>query len=94
MPALIGIITGFIAQTYWDRVQLFIHGGKFGIADPQFGKDLGFYAFDLPFYRLVLGICLWRRSWRSSPTWSATTSSAASGWPAAPGRSAARRASS
>jgi uncharacterized membrane protein (UPF0182 family) len=55
VPALIGIITGFIAQTYWDRVQLFIHGGKFGIADPQFGKDLGFYAFDLPFYRLVLG---------------------------------------
>jgi uncharacterized membrane protein (UPF0182 family) len=55
VPALIGIITGFIAQTYWDRVQLFIHGGSFGIADPQFGKDLGFYAFDLPFYRLVLG---------------------------------------
>src|SRR3984957_12467734 len=55
VPALIGIITGFTAQTYWDRVQLFIHGGNFGIADPQFGKDLGFYAFDLPFYRLVLG---------------------------------------
>jgi len=55
VPALIGIITGFVAQTYWDRVQLFIHGGSFGIADPQFGKDLGFYAFDLPFYRLVLG---------------------------------------
>src|SRR5258708_19183021 len=55
VPALIGVITGFIAQTYWDRIQLFIHGGNFGIADPQFGKDLGFYAFDLPFYRLVLG---------------------------------------
>ncbi|HXL59874.1 MAG TPA: UPF0182 family protein, partial [Mycobacterium sp.] len=54
VPALIGVITGFIAQTYWDRVQLFIHGGSFGIADPQFGKDLGFYAFELPFYRLVL----------------------------------------
>ena len=36
------------------RVQLFLHGGSFGVADPQFGKDLGFYAFDLPFYRLVL----------------------------------------
>ncbi len=35
-------------------VQLFIHGGSFGVTDPQFGKDLGFYAFDLPFYRLVL----------------------------------------
>src|ERR1700736_2041484 len=55
VPALIGVITGFIAQTYWDRIQLFIHGGNFGIADPQFGKDLGFFGFDLPFYRLVLG---------------------------------------
>ena len=36
------------------RVQLFLHGGSFGITDPQFNKDLGFYAFDLPFYRLVL----------------------------------------
>ena len=59
VPALIGVITGFVVQTHWDRVQLFIHGGSFGIADPQFGKDLGFYAFDLPFYRLVLGYLFW-----------------------------------
>ena len=55
VPVVIGVITGFVAQMYWDRVQLFIHGGSFGIADPQFGKDLGFYAFDLPFYQVVLG---------------------------------------
>ncbi len=54
LPALIGLFSGLVAQSYWERVQLFIHGGTFGIADPQFGKDLGFYAFDLPFYRLVL----------------------------------------
>ena len=55
VPVVIGVLTGFLIQTYWDRVQLFIHGGNFGVADPQFGKDLGFYAFDLPFYRLLLG---------------------------------------
>ena len=33
---------------------LFLHGGDFGVRDPQFGKDLGFYAFELPFYRLLL----------------------------------------
>src|SRR6185312_13077026 len=53
-PALIGLLAGIIAQSYWVRVQLFLHGGDFGIRDPQFGKDLGFYAFELPFYRLVL----------------------------------------
>jgi len=54
IPVPIGIIAGLVGQSYWARIQLFLHGGKFGIADPQFGKDLGFYAFDLPLYRLVL----------------------------------------
>jgi len=54
IPVVIGLLAGIIAQSYWARIQLFLHGGSFGIADPQFGKDLGFYAFDLPFYRLVL----------------------------------------
>jgi uncharacterized membrane protein (UPF0182 family) len=54
VPAVIGVLSGAVAQSYWTRVQLFLHGGDFGVTDPQFGKDLGFYAFDLPFYRLVL----------------------------------------
>jgi uncharacterized membrane protein (UPF0182 family) len=54
IPAIIGVLAGIVAQSYWVRIQLFLHGGRFGISDPQFGKDLGFYAFDLPFYRLVL----------------------------------------
>ncbi|MGH3551980.1 MAG: UPF0182 family protein, partial [Mycobacterium sp.] len=54
-PTAIGLLAGIVAQTYWVRIQLFLHGGDFGILDPQFGRDLGFYAFDLPFYRLVLG---------------------------------------
>src|ERR1700749_2648380 len=53
-PAAGGLLAGILAQSYWVRIQLFLHGGDFGVTDPQFGKDLGFYAFDLPFYRLVL----------------------------------------
>src|SRR6185312_7438081 len=55
VPAVIGFFAGIVAQTYWERIQLFLHGGSFGIKDPQFGLDLGFYAFDLPFYRLLIG---------------------------------------
>src|ERR1700756_4846268 len=55
IPVAIGLLAGVVAQTYWVRIQLFLHGGDFGVRDPQFGKDLGFYAFELPFYRLVLG---------------------------------------
>ncbi|MDG4664353.1 UPF0182 family protein [Mycobacterium sp. 236(2023)] len=54
VPAFIGVLAGFVAQSYWQQVQLFLHGGSFGVTDPQFGIDLGFYAFDLPFYRLIL----------------------------------------
>jgi uncharacterized membrane protein (UPF0182 family) len=58
IPTVIGLLAGIIAQTYWVRIQLFLHGDNFGIDDPQFGLDLGFYAFDLPFYRLVLSYLL------------------------------------
>ncbi|MGE2720994.1 UPF0182 family protein [Mycolicibacterium celeriflavum] len=54
IPALIGLFVGLFALGQWETVQLFLHGNSFGINDPQFGKDLGFYAFDLPFYRMVL----------------------------------------
>lgn len=54
VPAVIGLLAGLVAQSAWPTVQLFLHGGAFGINDPQFGRDLGFYAFDLPFYRMVL----------------------------------------
>ena len=28
---------------------------SFGVKDPQFGIDISFFAFDLPWYRFVLG---------------------------------------
>ncbi|MFD4405443.1 UPF0182 family protein [Nocardia sp. NPDC058499] len=50
----IGVISGLIGQSRWTTVQLFLHGGSFDIRDPEFGHDIGFYVFDLPFYRLVV----------------------------------------
>ncbi len=35
---------------------MFLHGTSFGEKDPQFNLDIGFYAFDLPFYRFVLNL--------------------------------------
>nr|WP_168705049.1 UPF0182 family protein [Gordonia paraffinivorans] len=56
-PALIiGVLAGLVAQGSWATVQMFLHGTDFGRKDPQFGLDLGFYAFDLPFYRFVLNL--------------------------------------
>ncbi|MFD4440020.1 UPF0182 family protein [Nocardia sp. NPDC058519] len=49
-----GLICGLIGQSRWETVQLFLHGGSFGERDPEFGVDIGFFVFDLPFYRLIL----------------------------------------
>ena len=49
--ALIGA-SGTIGQ--WNNWILFRHGGNFGITDPQFGKDIGFYVFKLPFLTFIV----------------------------------------
>src|SRR6201999_4354328 len=36
------------------RLLVLRDGGHFGPGDPQFGKELRFYAFEFPFYRLLL----------------------------------------
>ncbi|WP_074854268.1 UPF0182 family protein [Gordonia westfalica] len=57
VPALIiGALAGLVAQGSWGTVQMFLHGTSFGEKDPQFNLDIGFYAFDLPFYRFVLNL--------------------------------------
>jgi uncharacterized membrane protein (UPF0182 family) len=55
-PVLIGVLAGLVAQGSWSTVQVFLKGESFGVKDPQFGLDVGFYAFDLPFWRFVLNL--------------------------------------
>jgi hypothetical protein len=55
IPVLAGLIAGVSAQADWQRVQLFLNRTDFGVKDPEFGHDIGFYAFDLPFYNWLLG---------------------------------------
>jgi uncharacterized membrane protein (UPF0182 family) len=38
----------------WQNWMLFRHGGNFGVKDPQFHKDVGFYVFKLPFMNFVV----------------------------------------
>jgi len=54
IPVLVGLIAGLAAQGDWQTVQQFLHSTAFGVTDPEFGIDISFYAFELPFYRWVL----------------------------------------
>jgi len=49
-------IAWFAANAFfdqWDTWLRFFYGGAFGVADPLFGIDIGFYVFHLPFYQML-----------------------------------------
>jgi uncharacterized membrane protein (UPF0182 family) len=52
---VLGLFAGFTAQGSWQTWLTFRNSTDFGQTDPQFGKDISFFVFDYPFYRLVLG---------------------------------------
>ncbi|NES15379.1 UPF0182 family protein [Micromonospora sp. PPF5-17] len=53
---VIGLFAGLSAQSRWSQWLLFRNGGSFGVKDPEFGVDVGFYVFQLPFWRYLLGV--------------------------------------
>lgn len=53
---VVGLFAGLSAQNRWNQWLLFRNGGDFGIKDPEFGVDIGFYVFQLPFWRYLLGV--------------------------------------
>jgi uncharacterized membrane protein (UPF0182 family) len=53
---MVGVFAGLSAQARWSQWMLFRNGGDFGVQDPEFGVDVGFYVFRLPFWRYLLGV--------------------------------------
>jgi uncharacterized protein len=49
VPVVVGAIAGAAGQGEWQPVQLMLNAQPFGQTDPVFNKDVGFYAFTLPF---------------------------------------------
>jgi uncharacterized membrane protein (UPF0182 family) len=55
ITALVGLIAGASASGQWRTWLMWVNGVSFGEKDPQFHLDVSFYAFDLPWYRFLLG---------------------------------------
>ncbi|MEU5225639.1 UPF0182 family protein [Streptomyces toyocaensis] len=55
ITALVGLIAGASASGQWRTWLMWVNGVSFGQKDPQFKLDVSFYAFDLPWYRFLLG---------------------------------------
>jgi len=52
---VIAIASALRASVHWETLVGYLNGVPFKIVDPIFGRDLGFYVFTLPFWRLVHG---------------------------------------
>ena len=56
---LLSVILGFVYSAgyggYYFEIAQFFNSTEFGVADPVFGKDIGFYFFRLPVYELLIG---------------------------------------
>ncbi|WP_173924642.1 UPF0182 family protein [Agromyces sp. Marseille-P2726] len=55
IPAVLGIFAGVSVSTRWELTLTWLNRTPFGTTDPQFGFDIGFFVFELPFYRSIVG---------------------------------------
>jgi uncharacterized membrane protein (UPF0182 family) len=53
ISALGAFLVSSLAADNWIIIQQFINRVPMGVADPIFGKDIGFYFFNLTFYRFI-----------------------------------------
>ncbi|MBI1759339.1 MAG: UPF0182 family protein [Actinobacteria bacterium] len=53
---LFGVFAGLAAQSRWQTWLLWRNGTSFGVTDPQFHRDIAYFAFTYPFQRFVLGV--------------------------------------
>ncbi|MFJ3385304.1 MULTISPECIES: UPF0182 family protein [unclassified Curtobacterium] len=54
IPVVLGIFAGLATAPRWSMVLEYFNRTPFGQKDPQFGLDIGFYVFELPFWRSVV----------------------------------------
>ncbi|GAA1478699.1 UPF0182 family protein [Nocardioides aestuarii] len=54
VAALFGLFAGTSASSQWRQYLLWSNGGDFGSQDAYFGRDIGFYVFDLPWLHYVV----------------------------------------
>jgi uncharacterized protein len=55
VPAVLGLFAGSAVSQQWQTVLLWWNGTSFGRKDPQFGLDVGFFVFTLPFVEFLVG---------------------------------------
>jgi uncharacterized membrane protein (UPF0182 family) len=56
VAVVVGLFAGLSAQSRWKDWLLFRNAQSFGVTDPEFKVDVGFYVFEYPFWRYLVGV--------------------------------------
>jgi len=59
LSVIIAFLFSFSVVGDWVTLQKFLHPTFFGINEPVFHKDIGFYVFKLPFYEFLNNLARW-----------------------------------
>ena len=54
-PAVFGLFAGSAGASEWQTFLLWVNRSPFGTKDAQFGLDIGFFVFTLPWLRFIVG---------------------------------------
>jgi len=55
LATAVGILAGIAASARWQTWLQWRNGVRFGVVDPQFKRDISYFAFTYPFQRMVVG---------------------------------------
>ena len=50
---IVAIFVGFSEVSNWEKILIYLNRTSFGISDPIFNRDIGFYMFSLPFWEFI-----------------------------------------
>ncbi|MDD5014071.1 MAG: UPF0182 family protein, partial [Atribacterota bacterium] len=50
---ILALFMGFSEGSSWEKILIYLNRTSFGITDPIFNKDIGFYMFSLPFWEFL-----------------------------------------
>src|SRR5512142_117652 len=57
--AFVALLFALFIAAQWRTILQFVYRTPFGVADPVFGRDVGYYVFTLPVIELATGAATW-----------------------------------
>lgn len=56
--AVLAVMSGLAMMSLWEEILLYLNQVEFGLADPIFNRDVGFFVFSLPIWQAVRSLLL------------------------------------